>query len=64
MIITPTVEGLLLCEEVIAQKSIVDIERAYTYCDERGKSGAKALERLLDTLEPGGPRERCRSATP
>lgn len=54
MIITPTVEGLLLCEEVIAQKSIVDIERAYTYCDERGKSGAKALERLLDTLEPGG----------
>lgn len=55
-IIAPTVEGMLLCDEAVAQPQIRSIDEAYTYCRQRKLDGAPALSRLLDKLEPGGPR--------
>ncbi|MDR6768103.1 hypothetical protein J2W88_003405 [Acidovorax delafieldii] len=55
-IIAPTVEGMLLCDEAVAQPQMRSIDEAYTYCRQRKLDGAPALSRLLDRLEPGGPR--------
>jgi hypothetical protein len=55
-IIAPTVEGMLLCDEAVAQPQMRSIDEAYTYCRRRKLDGAPALSRLLDRLEPGGPR--------
>lgn len=54
MIIAPTVEGMYLCDEAAADTRIKDIEVAYAHCAQRKRSGAPAISRLLDTLEPGG----------
>lgn len=54
--VAPTVEGLLLCDEAVADARIHDINAAYAFCRQRKLSGAAALTRLLDTLEPGGPK--------
>ena len=56
LIIAPTVEGMLLCDEAVAQANISSMEVAYAYCRQRKLDGAPAVLRLLDTLEPGGPR--------
>lgn len=55
-IIAPTVEGLLLCDEATADARITSIGAAHALCRERKLDGAAALSRLLDTLEPGGPK--------
>ena len=55
-VIAPTVEGLLLCDEAVADARITDISAAYADCRRRKLDGAQALTRLLDTLEPGGPK--------
>ena len=56
LVIAPTVEGLLLCDEAVADARITDITAAYAECRRRQRDGAPALTRLLDTLEPGGPK--------
>lgn len=55
-IIAPTVEGLLLCDEATADARITTMDAAYTLCRQRKLDGAAAVSRLLDTLEPGGPK--------
>ena len=54
LIVAPTVEGMLLCDEAVAKADITHIDAALAYCRERKLDGAPALGRLLDTLEPGG----------
>lgn len=54
LVLAPAVEGMLLCDEAVAKPEITHIDAAYRYCRQRGLDGAAALERLLDTLEPGG----------
>ena len=56
LVLAPTVEGLLLCDTAVADTRIGDINAAYAFCRQRKQSGAAALTRLLDTLEPGGPK--------
>ena len=51
-IIAPTVEGILLCDEAVAQPQIRSIDEAYAYCRQRKLDGAPAVSRLLDKLEP------------
>lgn len=55
LIVAPTVEGLLLCDEAATDTRITSINAAYDFCRQRKLGGAAALKRLLDTLEPGGP---------
>jgi len=54
-VIAPTVEGMFLCDEAVAQPQVRSIDEAYAYCRERKLDGAPAISRLLDKLEPGGP---------
>jgi len=54
MVIAPTVEGMYLCDEAVADTRIKGIDAAYALCAQRKRSGAAAISRLLDTLEPGG----------
>ncbi len=54
MIVAPTVEGMYLCDEAAADIRIKDIDAAYAFCAQRKRSGAAAISRLLNTLEPGG----------
>ncbi len=56
LIIAPTVEGIYLCDEAVADKKIRTLKEAYAFCRKRGMDGATAVTRLLDTLEPGGPK--------
>ncbi|RZJ13709.1 MAG: hypothetical protein EON50_08660 [Acidovorax sp.] len=54
LIIAPTVEGMLLCDEAVAQTTVRSMEDAYAYCRQRKLDGSAAVSRLLDRLEPGG----------
>jgi hypothetical protein len=54
-VIAPTVEGMFLCDEAVAQPQVRSIDEAYAYCRQRKLDGAPAVSRLLDKLEPGGP---------
>lgn len=54
MVIAPTVEGMYLCDEAVADASVKEIDAAYAYCSQRKRNGSAAISRLLDTLEPGG----------
>lgn len=54
MIISPTVDGMLLCDEAAKNTAITNIDAAYAYCGQRKLDGAAAITRLLNTLEPGG----------
>jgi len=56
LIIAPTVEGMLLCDEAVAQKNVRSMEDAYSYCRQRKLDGSGRVARLLDRLEPGGPK--------
>ncbi len=56
LIIAPNLEGMYLCDEAVADPSVKDIDAAYAYCRQRKLTGAAAVTRLLDTLEPGGPK--------
>lgn len=55
-LIAPTVEGVLLCDEAVADPKVVSMGAALALCRQRNSNGAAALTRLLDTLEPGGPK--------
>lgn len=55
MIVAPVIEGLHLCDEAAQDNAIVNVYDAESRCRQLKLSGAAALNRLLDTLEPGGP---------
>ncbi len=50
----PMVEGIYACQEGMAK--IKNINEARAYCTQRELDGAAGITRLLDTLEPGGPK--------
>ncbi|PVY90402.1 hypothetical protein C8C95_1231 [Acidovorax sp. 99] len=54
-VIAPTVEGIFLCDEAVAQPQVRSADEAYAYCRQHKLDGAPAVSRLLDKLEPGGP---------
>lgn len=56
LVVAPTVEGVLLCDSVLKDEAVTDLKTAEALCRKRKQSGAPALRRLLDTLEPGGPK--------
>lgn len=56
LVIAPTVEGMLLCDEAVAETRIKSMDEAYSFCQQRKLDGSAAVNRLLDTLEPGGPK--------
>lgn len=58
LVVAPTVEGVLLCDSVLKDATVTDLQTAEALCRKRKQSGAPALRRLLDTLEPGGPHGR------
>ncbi len=52
----PTVEGLYACEEGLKNTKLKGIDQVNAYCIERQLDGAASINRLLDQLEPGGPK--------
>lgn len=54
--ITPTIEGLYTCDEGLSNPKLKDVSAVNDYCTERGLDGSPGLIRLLNELEPGGPR--------
>lgn len=57
-IVAPTIEGMLACDEAAKDPRITDLAQAQTACRTQRAVGSAAVKRLLDTLEPGGPRGR------
>ncbi|HPZ58856.1 hypothetical protein [Ottowia sp.] len=55
MYILPNIEGLMQCDEAQTQQKFAHAFDAFRYCMDSGRTGAAALTRLMDTLEPGGP---------
>ena len=55
-IIAPSVEGLMVCDEAAQNPALRTLEQVLADCQARKAHGAAALKRLLDTLEPGGPK--------
>lgn len=55
-IIAPTVEGLMVCDEATQNLALLALDKVLADCQARKAHGAAALKRLLDTLEPGGPK--------
>lgn len=58
LILAPTIEGMYICSEATQDTSIADIHAAEASCRAHRRNGASAVRRLLDTLEPGGPKGR------
>ena len=54
--IMPTVEGLYACQEGLSKPQLKDINEVNDYCTQRKLGGAAGVTRLLDQLEPGGPK--------
>lgn len=55
-IIAPSIVGTMVCDEAASDPGIKTYDAAINLCHERRRTGAAAINRLLDTLEPGGPR--------
>ncbi|GKS75254.1 beta-galactosidase [Acidovorax sp. SUPP950] len=55
-IVAPTIVGTMVCDEAASDPRIKTYEAAIDLCRARKRTGAAAINRLLDTLEPGGPR--------
>ena len=51
----PNIEGLMQCDEAQTEQKFTHAFDAFRYCMDSGRTGAAALTRLMDTLEPGGP---------
>lgn len=49
-------EGLLACNDAEKDTSVATLAQAQAYCQQRKQNAAPALNSLLNTLEPGGPR--------
>lgn len=54
--LTPTVEGIYSCDEGLANPALKGIQQVYDFCAERMLDGSAGISRLLDELEPGGPK--------
>ena len=54
--VTPTVEGLYSCDEGLANPALLGIDQVNAFCAERMLEGSAGITRLLDELEPGGPK--------
>lgn len=52
----PTVENFFACDEGLQNASLKSVEQVNQFCIERKFDGAKGVNRLLDALEPGGPK--------
>ena len=56
-IIAPTLEGMYICPTATADTQLVlNVEQANTACRNFKQVGSAAVNQLLDTLEPGGPK--------
>ena len=55
-IIAPVVYGLSACEEGMADSSAKKMIQVQRICRDRKLDGSPLISRLLDTLEPGGPK--------
>lgn len=54
--IMPMVEGIFACDEGLSNPKFKGISEVNDFCAHRKLSGAAGIGRLLDQLEPGGPR--------
>jgi len=54
--VAPTVEGLYACDQGLANPQLKDIDAVNSYCILNKLDGAAGVTRLLDQLEPGGPK--------
>ncbi len=54
--LTPTVEGIYSCDEGLANPALKGIDQVNAFCAERMLDGSAGITRLLDELEPGGPK--------
>ena len=54
--VMPTVEGIYACDEGLANPQLKDINEVNHYCVQHGFDGSPGIARLLDQLEPGGPK--------
>ena len=54
--LTPTVEGIYSCDEGLANPALLGIDQVNAFCAERMLEGSAGITRLLDELEPGGPK--------
>ncbi|MDA8453552.1 hypothetical protein M4R22_02135 [Acidovorax sp. GBBC 3334] len=55
LILAPTIVGMEVCDDVASDPTVTDFEAAAARCRQLGRTGARAVRELLDTLEPGGP---------
>lgn len=53
---TPTIEGIYSCDEGLANPALLGIDQVNAFCAERMLEGSAGISRLLDELEPGGPK--------
>lgn len=56
LVVAPVIEGLQMCDEAERDKHITTANEAEARCRQRKTPGSAALNRVLDTLEPGGPK--------
>ncbi|MFN7155841.1 MAG: hypothetical protein ACK4OE_19370 [Acidovorax sp.] len=54
--VAPVIEGLQMCDEAERDKRITNANEAESRCRQLKAPGSAALNRVLDTLEPGGPK--------
>lgn len=54
--LTPTIEGIYSCDEGLANPALKGIDQVNDFCAERMLDGSAGITRLLDELEPGGPK--------
>lgn len=54
--ITPTVEGIYACDDGLAIPQLTDIDAVNDYCIRSAQDGSNGIRRMLDQLEPGGPK--------
>ena len=54
--LTPTIEGIYSCDEGLANPALLGIDQVNAFCAERMLDGSAGITRLLDELEPGGPK--------
>lgn len=52
----PTVENYFACDEGWQNAALKSVDQVNQYCIARKLDGAKGVNRLLDALEPGGPK--------
>jgi len=54
--LTPTVEDLFACDEGLQNSALTSAAEVNNYCIQRKLDAATGVSRLLDRLEPGGPK--------